>query len=335
MGGNALGKAALHPNLALQGGNQITGHVFNSSRRPVSDINVELLNDYYQMLARTRTNSSGFFVFNNLSPGNFKVHVITSGTDYDEQTQDVSISNFVRQGTAGPVFRGRESRLLDIFLTTRRETTTSLASAPGTVFVQEVPLEARKAYEKALSEFGKNKKDEGVRELKKAIEQFPNYYSALQRLGEEYVSEAEFEAATKVLIKAIEVYPRAHDSLQLLGVAYYNLGQKQSAIDMFDRAISVNPNSINSHVWLGIGLRMVQKYDQAEEHLTRANQLAKGKVASIHWQLALLYKERRRFAAAADELELFLKLQPDSRDAEGIKKVIARLREQAAAPTSR
>ena len=294
-----------------------------------------MLNDYYQMLARTRTDNSGFFVFNNLSPGNFKVHVITSGTGYQEQTQDVSISNFVRRTSSGPVFSGRESRLLDIFLTTKRETTASLASAPGTVFVQEVPVSARKSYEKALSDLEKDKNDDGIQELKKAIEQFPTYYLALERLGEEYIRLGDFEPATKVLTKAIEVYPRAHESLQLLGVAYYNLGQKMAAIDMFGRALSVDPNSINSQVWLGIGLRQVQKYEQAEEHLQRANQLAKGKIATIHWQLALLYKEMRRFAAAADELELFLKLQPDSRDADGIKKLIARLREQSANSPSR
>lgn len=49
----------------------------------------------------------------------------------------------------------------------------------------------------------------------------------------------------------------------------------------------------------------------------------------MHWQLALLYNQLKRYREAADELEVFLKVQADSKDTELIKKLIKRFREQS------
>jgi regulator of sirC expression with transglutaminase-like and TPR domain len=48
-----------------------------------------------------------------------------------------------------------------------------------------------------------------------------------------------------------------------------------------------------------------------------------------HWQLALLFNQLKRYNEAADELELFLKTQPDAKDTEMIKKLIQRFRQQS------
>jgi regulator of sirC expression with transglutaminase-like and TPR domain len=49
-----------------------------------------------------------------------------------------------------------------------------------------------------------------------------------------------------------------------------------------------------------------------------------------HWQLALLFNQLKRYKEAADHLELFLKVQPEAKDTALIKKLIQRLRQQAA-----
>ena len=52
-------------------------------------------------------------------------------------------------------------------------------------------------------------------------------------------------------------------------------------------------------------------------------------IQPAHWQLALLFNQLKRYKEAADHLELFLKVQPESKDAELIKKLIQRLRTQS------
>ena len=75
-----------------QARNTISGHVFGESRRPVSDVHVELLNDLYSMVGRAKTDGSGHYAFPGIPQGNYKVRVLPYGTDYAEQSQDVNIT---------------------------------------------------------------------------------------------------------------------------------------------------------------------------------------------------------------------------------------------------
>jgi tetratricopeptide (TPR) repeat protein len=95
------------------------------------------------------------------------------------------------------------------------------------------------------------------------------------------------------------------------------------------RALTLNQGSVNANLWLGTLLRQTNKLDEAEIYLKQADKLAASKSPDVHWQLALLFNQLKRYNEAADELELFLKVQPDSRDIENIKKLIKRLRQQA------
>ena len=62
---------------------------------------------------------------------------------------------------------------------------TTVTAAPGSVFVQEVPDQARKQYERAAALMQKeDQRPEAVETLKKAIDIFPLYYDALELLGE-------------------------------------------------------------------------------------------------------------------------------------------------------
>ena len=72
---------------------------------------------------------------------------------------------------------------------------------------------------------------------------------------------------------------------------------------------------------------MDHSYEKAEAALTEAEKLSKNRpVPEVHWQLALLYNKLGRNQEAADQLEIYLKLQPDAADRKGIQDTIARLR---------
>ena len=54
----------------------------------------------------------------------------------------------------------------------------------------------------------------------------------------------------------------------------------------------------------------------------------RGKTPEVHWQLAGLYRDQKRYKEAADELELFLKAEPKAADAVKIREMIKQLREK-------
>jgi tetratricopeptide (TPR) repeat protein len=309
------------PQTAQTSSNSISGHVSNDQRAPLADIRVELLNEVDSVIRTVKTDGSGLFVFRKLSDGTFQVRIQTSGTNYVSQTKRVDL--------ARPHGFGAAFEELDFVLMT---TNAGSTGKPGVVFVQEVPEPARKQFQKASELLNKsNKREEAFIALKSAIELFPLYFDALELLGTEQVKDREYEAAIPALTKALEVNSRSFASSFALGVAQYNLKQTQPAIESLRRAVSLNERSVNANLWLGIALRQTSRPDQAEAYLKRADVLAGSKLPEAHWQLALLFNQLKRYKEAADELEIFLKVQPDARDVELIKKLIQRLRQQSVA----
>jgi len=315
-----------------QGRNSISGLIFGESRTPLENAYVELLDELGTTIIQTRTNGSGRYAFYGLSSGRFKIRVFPVGTDYMEQTQEVLLSPV----SAIPG-SGGDNQQIDFYLRLREGANAGPFSVPGAVFAQEVPDEAKKFFEQGVSELRQKKEKEGFESLKKALDVFPNYFLALDRLGTEYAARGKmnssyFEAARILLTKALEINPRSYSSMFGLGFAQYHQGAIHEAVANLERAIGVYNKSTNGYLWLGIAQKRAGKVLQAEESFKRANDLSKGKEPDVHWHLAGLYNDQKRYNEAAAELELFLKNKPDARDAEKIKQLIVQLRQKAATP---
>lgn len=315
-----------------QGRNSVSGHVFDEWRQPLGDVHVELLDDLGMTASRTRTNGSGRYAFFGIPDGRYKVRVLPYGANYLEQTQDVSLLPV----SAVPG-SGAENQQLDFYLRQRRDGNAGPLTAPGTIFVQEVPEAARQLYEKGIAELRAKKEKEAFESLRKSLEIFPNYFLALDRLGTEYAVRGNqdrryFEAARVLLTKALEVNRKSFSSMFGLGFSLYHLGLVDQSIEYLKSATNLHNKMINGHLWLGIALKRAGRLAEAEVALKRADELSNGKEADVHWHLAGLYSDQKRYKEAADELEKFLNNKPDARDAEKIRQLIAKLRQNAPTP---
>ena len=305
-------------------GNSISGHVFGLQRQPLSDVSIELLDDFSRTIARTRTNAAGRYFFNRISSGRFRVRILPYGLDYQEQEQEIEIQNFSRDG----ITTGFDNVQRDFYLKQRRGSQPNIKSE--SVFVQEIPQQAKETYKKAIDLLDSKKEEQGLKELKSSIEMFPQYFEALERLGLEYVKSKHFEAAHILLNKAVEINPRAYKSWYGLAYSFYSLNAVDHALKAAEKANSLDQFSVESKLLTGVLFRQAKRYEEAEKDLKKAKELSKGSIAEVHWHLALLYGNNlKRYGEAADELELFLKARPDSKDAENIKKLIKQFREKS------
>lgn len=310
--------------ISLQSRNSINGFIFTESRTPLADIYVELLDDYYVTIVRTKTNGSGIYSFKNLPDGRYNVKVLTFGVDYEEQTRSVSLFGVSPIPGAGAV-----SEQLDFYLKAKKISNEGPLAAPGVIFVQSVPDNAKKLYEAGVENLRNKQDSEGFDKLKKALESFPDYYVALDRLGTEYVIRGHYVPAYVLLTKALEVNPRSFSSSFGLGLALYRLQQTDKAIENLQRATEIYNKSATAFLWLGIALHQNKKLSQAETALVQADKLSKGESAEVYWQLARVYKDQKRFRESADALELFLKYNTEAKDTEKIKQMVITLRQKA------
>lgn len=299
--------------------NRIEGQVFDENRVPISEVNVELLNAVDSLLTRTKTNSAGSFSFRGVSSGRFQIRVLPLINDLIGETKDVEVTP-LRAGGSDTVY-------VDFYLRfdKRRTPNFLLNNSSDVIFVQEVPQNSQKLYKSALNKLEREKK-EGFAELEEAIKLFPNYFDALSRLGKEYVLLRDFKKAYPYLIRAIDINPRSFSSYYALSYAFYQLKEIPAAVMAAKACIDLNASSVNAQILYGTLLRLDSKYEGSEKALLKAKSLVKDPNAEIHWQLALLYNKLNRNKEAAQELETYLKIFPDSPDKQKIKDLAAKLK---------
>jgi tetratricopeptide (TPR) repeat protein len=304
---------------------EISGIIYDKQRNPLPNLDVELLNDYYQTINRLRTDGSGRYQFGGLRNGRYSIKVYAFQYDLEDQTQEQEINTQNIRGGEGVGFF-----LLDFYLLPKKG---GLAETENSViFAQDIPAEAKKLYNQATIEFSKNKTDEGIITLNNAIKILPDYFLALQRIGKELYIKKRYEESAHFLFKAVQVNPRSANSFYYLGSSLHRLGKDydNAALTSLKQAAVLAPLSVQVLWILGVVERSVGNFKDAEIHLLKAKKVSQKSVPEIHKELAQLYSDNlKKYGEAADELEFYIKASKLSEEEiKTIQKVIAGLREK-------
>jgi tetratricopeptide (TPR) repeat protein len=304
----------------------IQGTVYDKQRNPLRDLEVELLNDLYQSVGRSRTDGSGRYQFNGLSNGRYSVKVYAFRYDLEDQTISLEINTQnVRGGEGSGYFQQ------DFYLLPRKGGLGDTELA--VVFAQDVPPAAKGAYEQALRDLSGKRITEGIMGLNEAVRVFPTYFLALHRMGKELFILRKYKEAIPFLMSAVDVNRKSASSLYYLGYCLHHMGAEydKAALTALNQAVIMAPASMQVLYVLGKVERRSGKYQDAEKHLLQAKRIARVAVPEIHIELAQLYgNDLKRFKEAADELELYLKASKISgSETVVIRKKISDMREKA------
>lgn len=300
--------------------NRIEGQVYDPNHRPVQNLYVELLNEVDSVIQRTKTDASGRFSFTGVPPGTLTVRVLTFGTNFVEQIQQVVITK---------TRSNNDVNYVDISLRyDKRSRGPEVDMPPGVIFVQDIPEAARTLFVKGVADFERDQ-DRGVQEVESALNIFSDYFDALNWLGKEYVSRRNYEKAYPYLLRAIDVNQRNASTYYSLSYAFYQMKKYPAAQEAARASALLAPASVAAQLLHGTILRIEEKYTEAETVLLKANSRAKKMNAEVHWQLSLLYNRLNRNQDTIDELETFLKLEPNSPDKNKIRDLIEKLRTSA------
>jgi tetratricopeptide (TPR) repeat protein len=299
----------------LGGGNAISGTVLlPTGQRVQTHVSVRLQTSTRgDRLAVTDDN--GNFSFRQLPNGEYGI-VIDKEKDFEPFRQVVEIRQYA--GTPPQNYP----------MNIRLEAKGGVKAKPGVLNADlaNVPQNAQATYRLALKSAQAGKNTEAIDQLKQAISEYPNFMLAYNELGVQYLAEGDLAKAEESLTSALKIKPDAFEPLVNYGITLVRLNRFSEAIPQLRAAIKQKEQSALGHYYLGRALAYQQRYDDAIAELNLAIQLGGDQMKEGHRYLAGIYNARGDKQRAISELETYLKLAPNSKDADHLRQVISDLR---------
>jgi tetratricopeptide (TPR) repeat protein len=310
----AMGQVFLPPgatDTGLGGGNAIAGTILLSTgRRLERQISVRL-----QTMTKgdriASTDDSGSFAFRGLPSGSYAI-IIDKEKDFEPYRGTVDIRQFA--GAPPQVYN----------LNIRLQLKPGVDTKPGVLNVElaNVPPAAVALYQKALQSAQAGDRKGAIEQLKQAVSEYSNFMLAYNELGFQYMKLNDLNKADEALRSALKISPDAAMPLLNHGIVLALMGKFEPAVTELNHSLKQREQSANGHFYLGQALANLGRLDEAAIHLSRAVELGGDEVKDAHRFLGIIYLQRGEREHGVTELETYLKLSPNARDADQIRQII-------------
>ncbi len=267
------------------------------------------------------SDDTGAFSFRRLSSGTYTI-TVDAGSEFETAHETVDIIEPARR-------RGDPGVTIPVYITLQPKADKT-ARAVGTVDAASAgaPAVARELYKQAIESAKAGDRKKAIEQLKKAIEAYPNFMTALNELGVQYMNLKQYDKAAESLRAALKLAPEAFHPRLNYGILLAQMKDYKAAATELEQAVQKDSSSALAHLYLGRAYIELFNYDAAEKHLQQAASIGGGDAIEAHRYLGAVYIEKQESRRAADELERYLKLAPKAKDADRIRDIIKQLRSQ-------
>ena len=308
------------------GNHIIQGYIFfPSGRKADGTIVVKLESTQFGEL-QVVPDSSGSFMFSQLSPGSYTV-VVKASDEYEVARETVYIDtdlNLSRSGVRVPAATKRQTVMIHLQLKQGVNAKPAVLNAA----LAAVPEKARKLYEKGVEQGRADDPSKAADSLKEAVSLYPNFPLALNELGVQYLKLRQVNKAIEVLKEACKLDPEAFVSRLNLGIANLEAKQFGDAEEQLREALKRNGNSATTNMYLGIALLRLSKFEDSEKHLLAATQANAAQLAMANYYLGGIYWRKHDYPRAIEQLEKYLQMVPNASDAERVRATVKDLRKR-------
>jgi Flp pilus assembly protein TadD len=293
--------------------------LFSHPNAPDERIEVNL-EQRFQRIQTTFTDSLGQFFFRNLAPNAYTITVRYPG--YEDVNQQVEIYS---TNTSTSVVIQMQPELA-----VKRTNGAFEGDDPDVVDVKQMtktyPKKAVQEYEKALEQNRKGDTNSAIQHLEGAIKIAPDFYHAHNNLGVAYLRLQRFRDAEKQYRIAKELNPRAEQPLVNLAILFITESDSRrsegrdvygklldEAMDSLDEAIKMKPASATAHFYLGTAYYKSDFYNEAEASLKKAVQLD-SKLSVARLMLVNVYLKQKRWNNLVEQIDIFIKDNPNAKE---------------------
>lgn len=297
----------------------VTGTVFSESdNRRVAQASVRLCDAGGTQIEETSTNESGEFGFRDIERNRY----ILSFSAVGFESQDVH---------------------LDLSFTSERGTTVVLKPVPGksasstppssvSAHEMSMPQKARDLMASGMKKIYQDKDAKGgLEDLKQATDIAPTYYEAYYQIAMAQLASNNNDEAELAFRKSIEISGDKFGEAEVgLGTMMLNKGQNADGEKAIRHGVELSPNFWFGYYELGRALLNDKQVADAEKAGLQARSLAPG-APLVYRLLANVHLTEKNYPALLDDLDAYIKLDPDSPAGQRAKELRAQVAQKAAA----
>jgi tetratricopeptide (TPR) repeat protein len=277
----------------------LTGTVFSEDHQRIEHASVRLCDGGGNTLAEEVTSESGEFSFHGLSRASYLLEVSAYGYQSQEVPFDLNFNS---------------DRGVNIYLKPLKAS--QPPSAPGnTVSAHEMsmPQAARDLVDSGKRKFWVDKNHEaGMQDLEHAVQLAPGYYEAYFEIGMAYLLLGKQDDAERNFRKSLEASQEKYgDAYVGLGSTLINKGKIAEGESALTHGVQLNPKSSLGFYELGKVQLSQKRIDEASKSAEQARSLAPN-FASVYRLLANIHIQQKNYAALLQDIDAYVKLDPDS-----------------------
>src|SRR6266478_2267221 len=284
---------------------KISGTVLlKGGNRPASQVAVRVKSHAAGIFRSILTDLEGHFEVKSLPPSTYEIVVDEPGYE---------------QAQASTQLDGSSSELV-LYLKSSSVPQPPRVSYAVSVRELKIPNKARREYEKGLGSLAKKDLAGSLIHFTKASEVFPDYYEAYYHVGVAETRLGQKDEAMQAFQKAIDASGGRY-ALAEFGIGYlvYLQGKPEEAATIIRRGVEVDPSSPDGYVILGMAQLRLNRPDEAERSAREAL-LRNPNFAHAYLVLSDACGHRHEYRAQLQDLDAYLKLEPNGAESEHVRK---------------
>ena len=269
------------------------------------------------------TDRNGTFAFRSLSPGSYTV-VIDAGENFMIAKEYFTFEAEVQ----GPNIRiPPVPKIFNVPIYLQFKANSPLKNEVINAKYASIPKQALQQCQKGLELARAGKTEEALKAYRQAIAIYPQFAVPYTEIGKIYLKAGRIQEALVELVLAVRYDPKDFDTKLNYGAALFATKDFDVAEKELREAVELNKNAVTPHYYLGLLFLERRNPENAQKELETAKQLKGEKeLPVVHRHLSGLYFAKGQFRIAADELEIYVRLVPNAKDADQARKVIQDLR---------
>jgi tetratricopeptide (TPR) repeat protein len=222
---------------------------------------------------------------------------------------------------------------------TRSDSDPSAPGNPDVAFVSvttlAAPPVARKAYERAAREMGKERPDVGraATELQKAVTQYPSFAAAWYFLGGIRLVLNDADSARRAFESALAADPKFPYPYLPLAAIELSARRFAEAARLTDSVLQFDHRLFQAHYYRALANSTLGRYEKARQSIREIVDSGNDRLyPGVHAILAVILTKESDFPSAANEYRRFLELDPGSPAAGSAREYLATWRAAALIP---